>query len=705
MFFSVLGHHGGLRYWNPNNENPIKLEEKTSTIQKQAENILRTAEESTQNWKKTLYEYRWVVNFLETTSDNPEKVLNEIGDTLWDLNDEVEDASAYENVKRFLITKMLYSLLVSADTLSAALRTDKIDSILAMDPPNPEIIDRFVGILPRRRRIDQIRSKIFENARRTKIASEINILELPTGAGKTFTGMRLATTAGKPVIYTLPYTSIIDQTVNILRKDELYDGDVLSYHHLNKYGDLENEQSEKYEYYQQKTLEMATENWFYPLVVTTYEQVMYALVWNQKRFSQRMHSIGRHALILDEIQSVPARIWDATWYVLRSVSELFETPILIMSATVPKIPDHAKIVVKYLPIQVPERSEQVFVRRTFRYAPEIDDVEKVAETVVELAKNHDRVLCVVNTRCDAYEIYEKVKKEINKDVILLSAHIPPKERLKRIKRIKEHLQKWVVISTQVVEAGVDIDADVLVRDIAPLDSIVQSAGRCNRNGERKKGEVIITEIRGDDGRLRAYTIYNQAIVNTTREILENMPENADDKWIENQTGRFYELMLEKTRKEEDMGHESIPTLMGKMWFDKVRETFALIQEIPTYTIILADGSTEHLLHELVAKKEQLRNAEKYNDRIRLTKEIQALRAKIEQYAVAIYKPRGDSGKAGQKLQYLKEKVGEALETGPFEDSFVVHIESLEEDLREKTEEVGISWICEARDDPQEERFV
>lgn len=700
VFFSVLGHHGSLKEIDPDKDIALQSE-RISKIQEQAKNIAETTLHEVREWKKQFPEYRYIFRFINKAAKSPEKILNNVGTTLWNLNDEAEEVSPYENVKRFLIAKMVYSLLVTADTLSAALRTDDIDQIIKVNPPLPEHLDNFVSRLPKNREIDSVRSAIYNKARQTRIRNKINILELPTGAGKTFTGIRLMTAAGRPIIYTLPYTSIIDQTVSILQNDELYDGNVLPYHHLAK-GDEQEENKD----YDQKVLERIVEGWFSPIVVTTYEQVMYALVWNQKRFSQRMHAIGRYALILDEIQSVPARIWDATWYVLRAVSELFEIPILVMSATVPKIPNHAANVVQRLQIHPSTEDKQVFIRRTFKYAPKINSTEQVARKVVELAKQHDKVLCVVNTRCDAYKIYENVKKETGKEVILLSAHIPPNERLKRIKCIKECLKRWVVISTQVVEAGVDIDADVLVRDIAPLDSIVQSAGRCNRNGERERGQVIITEIKDTSGRLRAYTIYNQTIVNITREILKNMPENADDAWIEEQMEKFYESVLDKTRKEEDMGYEGIPVLMGKMRFDEVRENFALIQEIPAYTVIIADEGVQRLLNKLEQIKQLMREADTYEERITLVKNARSIRTKLERHAVAIYKPSRGEGKAAQMLQCLKNSTRDALKPGPFEDSFVLILDALNKELRKKTEEVGISWICEAEEeDCLESRFV
>lgn len=705
VFFAVLGHHGRLRETKPNKDDDL-----FNMLKQQAENIEKVGISFLDAARNNILDtYKYIFEFLETVKSNPEQIIKNIRTDIRKLQVEAKRTDLYENVERFLITKMLYSLLVSADTMSAALRTDEVDEMLRIAPPTPERIDKFVEGLPKSRTIDIVRSKIFEMARGVEIKKGVYILELPTGAGKTFTGMRLATTAKRPVIYTLPYTSIIDQTVNILGRNDLYDGDVLPYHHLSKYDSFEDKRSKNYEKYQQKVLEMVTENWFYPVVVTTYEQVMYALVWNQKRFSQRMHAISRNAIILDEIQSVPARIWDATWYVLRAVSELFEIPILVMSATVPKIPNHAANVVQRLQIHPSTEDKQVFIRRTFKYAPKINSTEQVARKVVELAKQHDKVLCVVNTRCDAYKIYENVKKEIcdtGKEVILLSAHIPPNERLKRIKCIKECLKRWVVISTQVVEAGVDIDADVLVRDIAPLDSIVQSAGRCNRNGERERGQVIITEIKDTSGRLRAYTIYNQTIVNITREILKNMPENADDAWIEEQMEKFYESVLDKTRKEEDMGYEGIPVLMGKMRFDEVRENFALIQEIPAYTVIIADEGVQRLLNKLEQIKQLMREADTYEERITLVKNARSIRTKLERHAVAIYKPSRGEGKAAQMLQCLKNSTRDALKPGPFEDSFVLILDALNKELRKKTEEVGISWICEAEEeDCLESRFV
>ncbi len=714
-YFIVLGHHGHLKHKIPSKDLDAEL------LQKQAKNILHcntTFVETAQ--RKLPSTHKYVEEFLRTAGKTPNAILKEIRKTLKKLGTIAAETDLYENVKRFLTTKMAYSLLVSADIISAALRTDKIDELLNAGLPTPEMLDKFVQKLPKHRKIDKVRSFIYKQAQETQIKNKINILELPTGAGKTFTGLRLITTAERPVIYTLPYTSIIDQTVGILQKDELYDGNVMPYHHLSagayctrssKDADKrkDDEYAGTYDEYQRKIIDRLTEGWFAPITVTTYEQVMYTLTWDKKRFAQRMHTIGRSAVIFDEIQALPANIWDATWYVLKAMNELFETPILVMSATVPVVPEHAQDAVIELPVRPPQNAEDVFVRRVFEYKPGIDSTGAVADLVVKLSEKHNRVLCVVNTRCDAYELYENVKNRVEKEVILLSTHIPPEERLSRIHQIKDKLHEWVVISTQVIEAGVDIDADALVRDIAPLDSIIQSAGRCNRNGEREMGKVIIVEIRDENGRLRATRVYRDTFVTVTQEILAKMPKNADDKWMERALKEYYIKIHEKTKKESEEGYESIPVKMGKMRFEEVRDAFQLIKEIPAFQIILADRKALSIIEKIRKLKEQMKSENGYEKRIGIAKQIRALRTALEQKAVSIYKPSSDNSKAQRMLEYLLEKAGDAMEKLEiYDDTYLLVLEKLPKDLRRKTEEVGISWICEAKTkdiDDQMDRFA
>lgn len=699
-YFAVLGHHGHLKHKKPSRDTDAEI------IQKQAENMLSQSGEFLDLVRTTLPDtYKYVERFLKLASEHPEKIVKNTRKTLNRLERAAAKEGMYENVRRFLVTKMAYSLLVSADTISATLRTDKIDHFVKVLPPEPGVLDRYVCRLPKRRWIDRVRSDIYKQARSTKSVNKIHVLELPTGAGKTFAGLRIATSAKKPVIYTLPYTSIIDQTVNILQDKALYDGDVMPYHHLARGFQETDSNEENYDTYQRKLLDQLVENWFAPIVVTTYEQVFYALVWNRKKFAQRMQGIGRSVVLLDEIQAVPQDIWDATWYVLRAANELFGVPLIVMSATLPKVPGHAQEAVERIPVEVPDSEKKVFVRRTFKYCPEINDVKGVSELIARLSKKNKKILCVVNTRCDAYRIYEQVKGVLDRPVFLLSTYVPPKDRLERIRRIKES-DEWALISTQVIEAGVDIDADVLIRDIAPLDSIVQSAGRCNRNGKIDMGKVIITELRDEDGKLRAMRVYRDSLlINTTKEILQNMPDGADDKYVENALKEYYESVYERKGKESEKGHESLPVLMGKMWFEEVTKRFQIVEEIPVYKIILADKTVKDTLNRIRNLKKQMRCEENYERRIELSKKIRTKIAFLEQYTVTVFRPSNETGKAKQMLDYLLEKTRDALHRiEEYDGVFVMDLEKLPVDLREKTKEVGISWICGA-EDCLEDRFV
>lgn len=338
----------------------------------------------------------------------------------------------------------------------------------------------------------------------------IFFLEAPTGIGKTFTSLHLALTLAKRknkkrVICALPMTSIIDQThmeyAKIVDEDAL-----LKFHHLTKtkiYRDNDGEAEDEKTFYRQKSDYLAS-SWSHDrVIVTTFNQVLNAMFSNRNRDLVKFWTLKDSVIIFDEIQAIPRILMRDFAQTVHYLTEALNMDIILMSATVPALkpllPKDAwcnLLSDRYYAMDFNNRYSLEFDKT-------IDSPEKLAERIREAADHHGSVLCVVNTKKLARDLYERTCDFVEEDeVYLLSTLFIPKHRKRIIKTIRKRLgkKKTILISTQVVEAGVDLDFDFGFREFAPLYSIIQTAGRINRENRdevRRTAALVVTDHIGN----------------------------------------------------------------------------------------------------------------------------------------------------------------------------------------------------------------
>lgn len=307
-------------------------------------------------------------------------------------------------------------------------------------------------------------------------------LSVPTGGGKTLSStafaFRHALLHGKRrIIYVIPYTSIIEQTAEVLRRH--LDASNVVEHHSN----LDPET-------QTKAARLASENWDAPVVVTTSVQFFESLLSARSSRCRKLHNIVDSVVILDEVQLLPPELLEPCTDMMRQLVERYGVTMVLSTATQPVLPNLGNIT-EIIPdlARLPERLRRV------RY--ELPDVRenrpRTWEEIAEELGRHTQVLCVVNTRRDCLELF----KRLPAGSIHLSASMCGAHRSRVIDAIKVKLQAGETIrvaSTQLVEAGVDIDFPVVYRALAGLDSIAQSAGRCNREGRNADGGKVVVFI-------------------------------------------------------------------------------------------------------------------------------------------------------------------------------------------------------------------
>lgn len=313
-------------------------------------------------------------------------------------------------------------------------------------------------------------------------------LTVPTGGGKTLSSLVWAIkhaikNGQKRVIIAIPYTSIIVQTASILRSI-FGEENVLEHHSCVDPEQIKDERLKE-------KMKLATENWDYPIIVTTNVQLFESMFCNKPSACRKLHNIVNSVIILDEVQTLPMDYLQPIVDSLKTYNKLFNVSFLFTTASQPVLsgliegcnPKAAFNGIDHITEIIPDDFK--LHEKLRRVKLSINDEGKNYDEVAEMLSQHKRVLCIVNTRRDAKEIYQRLSQEgvtLHLSKMMCPDHIS--ETIKAIKTaLKDDKNEIIrVVSTQLIEAGVDLDFPVVFRQEAGLDSILQAAGRCNREG-------------------------------------------------------------------------------------------------------------------------------------------------------------------------------------------------------------------------------
>ena len=396
-----------------------------------------------------------------------------------------------ELIERYaFFTKYVFSCLTDADFLDTEIFCNKNvergmsgDFEKALDKLNRELSD-----MPSDNPLRQARSRIQQQAFDNSVnKSHISILDMPTGSGKTLCSLKLALESGKKrIIYVIPYTSIIEQTAN---KFEKMFGDVLPVlqHHSNYSYDGNTEEEKK----TVEKLKRTCENWDAPLIITTSVQFFQSIYHYKGSALRKLHNLRDSVIVFDEIHLIPTELLRPCLKAVGYITKYLNSEALFLSAT---MPDYSKLFDKFLPDV--NYNKLVTDRTNFKYFKkcEYKDMGKTTlETIAENASRCKNALIVVNTKKTAAELYNLVQGE----KYHLSANMTPAHRSRVIEVVRKKLKKGeyiTVVSTSLVEAGVDLDFNTVFRQLSGLDSILQAGGRCNREGKDAKGYVYVFDI-------------------------------------------------------------------------------------------------------------------------------------------------------------------------------------------------------------------
>jgi CRISPR-associated endonuclease/helicase Cas3 len=406
----------------------------------------------------------------------------------------------------------------------------------------------------------------------------IYTLSLPTGAGKTLLGMEIALRMNlKTIIYCLPFISIVDQVSEIAQT--LFQK-MQQDHHL-----IEGKNAfiQAYRY------------WSDPFIVTTFAHFWETLYSPRMNDTMNFHRLKDAFVILDEVQSIPPDYWTGFGKSLQFLSEKMNTTFLLMTATQPRI------------IEGFELSQPANTNLTHA-APNRYEVKRIGRAPLEVFRSllpgRGSGLIILNTRRSALKSYQIIaQEERNRKLFFLSRWVTPKDRSQRLKNVKRCLNEGIeclLISTQVVEAGIDMDFQWVVRDLAPLDCIIQAAGRCNRNRKVSLGYVYVPEFVTEEEYPFTSYVYDSCLLSATRKTL---PESFTEKESAFLIQKYYQELSQTI------------TQMGT-WDDittgRWGNSFPLIRKkIPEVLVLIeSDGSVRQLFEQLRALSKEYQNIDK-----------------------------------------------------------------------------------------------
>ncbi len=404
------------------------------------------------------------------------------------------------------ISRMLFSCLVDADFLdteafmnaSASGMRGSRTTLAELSKTLDEYLKRLKETTAATE-VNNIRNRVQEQCLKMADGSRgFYSLTVPTGGGKTLSSLAWAVKHALKngldrIIIAIPYTSIIVQTATVL-KAIFGEENVLEHH-----SDVDSEGIKNAAL--RERMKLATENWDYPIIVTTNVQLFESMYGNKPSVCRKLHNITNSVIILDEVQTLPTDFLKPIVDALKTYQKFFRVSVLFTTASQPVLSGLIEGCNKQADFRGIENIKEIIPsdfrlhEKLRRVELDFDDKEgKTYDEVAEMLAEHDRVLCIVNTHRDAREIFNRLPKE---GVTLhLSRAMCPTHVSDTIEAVRNAIadkgNKIVrVVATQLVEAGVDIDFPVVYRQEAGLDSVLQAAGRCNREG---KLDICTTHI-------------------------------------------------------------------------------------------------------------------------------------------------------------------------------------------------------------------
>jgi len=527
-------------------------------------------------------------------SSCPEQILNtgKLSKLPFDLE---VSSSKRAGFQISLFIRMIYSCLVDADFLDTEAFMDRERSSWRRGYPSLDVLrDKLDCALNQKVKtapktpINRHRAAILKDCLdAAELPQGLFSLTVPTGGGKTLSSLAFAIRHAlkhnlKRIIYVIPYTSIIEQNAAVFR--EIMGNDAVLEHHSNFEPGNEDHRSR-----------LASENWDAPIIVTTNVQFFESLFRCRASKCRKIHNMSASVVILDEAQMLPVPLLKPCIEVLRELAASYRTSVILCTATQPALSTSSEFEgglddVREI-ISDPGKLYTEFKRVQIEGLSSISDAD-LAERLLACRQ----VLCIVNTRKHARRIFERIRDR-GEECYHLSALMCPEHRTNTLHRIRSVLLEGKtcrVVSTQLVEAGVDIDFPVVFRSLAGIDSIAQAAGRCNREGKLEEGGrvfVFSPEDAPEPGFLRQRTQTAEGIMRRHEDLLS---QEATTEYFRT----LYWIKGEKLDEYQVLDDLSEGAVNGNFPFKVVAKKFRLIKDGSESLIIPWNSDAEKIISGL-----------------------------------------------------------------------------------------------------------
>jgi len=647
-FLAVHRHHGDLR--DPNlilhdpDENTSEWIRDRKVLRDQIENLLDSSRLPYLESEMERLGIEGIMDFLNINT------IIEIYRKLGKPSYYIDQGSLSDEfrLKLAFTAQLLFSALIDADKRDAG----KVRKIGRKKIPS-DIVDYYIKEkfpVPKKR-LDPLRRRVYEEVTHSietipleDLHGHILTLTAPTGSGKTLTALSAAIKLRNRIekekgytpriIYSLPFVNVIDQNYgvfhDVLKTLDDFERDesayLLKHHHLSEVTYKTEDERVPLD----EAL-MLTESWESEITVTTFVQLLHTLIGFKNSFLKKYHNLAGAILILDEIQNIPVEQWRLVGEILRGAAKYLGCTVIQMTATRPLIFSKEET------IELLPDPESCFSRldrtsihaRTSKLLP----IEDFTEMILEEWDGKTSLLVVLNTIRASIETYELLKRKLKchpvvgypeedevqseeLSIVYLSTNIIPIQRRKRIEFLKERLNEekpTILVSTQVVEAGVDLDFHRTIRDIGPLDSIVQVAGRCNRSWNREiPGQVRIINLKNGG----APWVYGKIHIWLAKELLRDRILRERDFYSAVET-----FFGEVRSRKDDTEYLEILKAFRHLRFDRDRDMpkvsdYRFIEkgiEIPIFVALTEEDEIicERFIHEVLEREDPIERKRAY----------------------------------------------------------------------------------------------
>lgn len=556
VFLAIDGHHSSYRSID---EVLTDIEQNSSLLEEQIKNIVPEIFE----YKLDNIDFHSCIDFGIDKIDNISSKLRKFGREYKKVpKDYDKDKWLDIQIEHRILALFLYSILLEAD--KAYLASDNPSQYERNPIPIQEdLIDRYIEKISDNKIINEERNKAYKETIQgvysIPLEERIHSITLPTGLGKTLLSaswaLKLRNRIDKEndftpkIIVSLPFLSIIEQTDDeykkflndlYLRHEERLYFPSYSISDFRYRDGLDSQERSK------NSIDFFLNTWNAEIIITTYDQLLYSIFSLKPKHLMRFHNLVNSIIIFDEVQALPSELWNPFEKFFKKLAEVGDTHILLMSATQPGFMPNAKE-------QVPNH-EDYFARRKrveLHIKPRKVCIKEFLEKLPSLLNNHadKSMMIVLNTRESSKLVYKEAIKilENSRPTFYLSSLVAPSQRRERVLKIKDSAkrnEKPLIVTTQCIEAGVDIDIEYVLRDWAPLDSIFQVSGRCNRNGLKELGHVELVNLESDKGRAFSQMIYDNIELDSTAFSLRDVGLNIKEDSFYKLGTKYFDFIRE-----------------------------------------------------------------------------------------------------------------------------------------------------------------